>query len=79
MTDLIASHNGTGIDIQADEIACRHDAKMSPKGVHPYVVLKFWVSNTDMTGYAFCEALSGEITKDTSSVDEDMAAVLFKR
>jgi hypothetical protein len=45
--------------------------------IHPDILFKFRVSDTNMTGHAFCEALSGEVTEDCRSVNKNVLSVFF--
>lgn len=51
---------------------------MFAKRVHPDIMFKFWIPYADVAGHTLCEALEGEVTEHTGSVDENVASVLLE-
>jgi hypothetical protein len=49
------------------------------KRIHPYVLGEFRISHGNVTGHAFCEALSGKVTEDCCGMDEDVLSMFLMR
>lgn len=52
---------------------------MASERVHPDVVRVLWVAHRDVTGHALGEAAAREVAEDSSSMHEDVPAVLSVR
>jgi hypothetical protein len=47
-TYFVSTNKSTSIKIETDHIPSSHETKVLAQGIHPYVVLKFGVPDTDM-------------------------------